>query len=220
MPDEVTPETGNTTPVAPDWDSDENPYVSRYREAQSHLTPLQQENARLRGYESDPQAFVELGKRQGWLEVEEPAPDPTVDPRFAQAQQELAELRQWRQEVETERAAEKHAAGLELFHQDVDSWAQEAGTTLSAADHNAIFGLLMQSPNPSDEATARQITEAHIAHKNAEREAWQTEYEEQRRRPRVPTVAPGGAASTGVPNWGEMSPEEQDEYMAQRVRGA
>lgn len=205
-----------------DWDSPDNPYRQRFQDTQSAYTQGQQELARLKRYEEDPNAYYELGAKHGvQFEFENPnggqgggqqqAPDQTA--------QELAELRQWREQVDAERQAQQAAAGEELFHTDLDSWAKEQDVTLSQADHNAIFGLLMRSPDPTQESVARQIFEAHVAHKKAERDSWQQEYEEQRRRPRVPTPPAGGAAHTGAPNWREMSESEQNEYMAQRAAG-
>jgi hypothetical protein len=128
-------------------------------------------------------------------------------------------MRQWREQVEAERQAERTAAGEELFHQDLDGWAEKDGVKLSQADHNAIFGMLMRAPDPTQESAARQVYEAHVAHKKAEREQWEQEYQEARRRPRVPTAPMSGDTHTGTPDWSGMSEEQINEYLAARIAG-
>jgi hypothetical protein len=222
VPEETTPPQGTpSTPEAPsiDWDSPDNPYLKRFQDTQASYTQNQQELARLKAYEDDPNAFLELGKGKGWIEYEEPTPEPGVDPRLAQTQQELADMRQWREQVEAERQAERTAAGEELFHQDLDGWAEKDGVKLSQADHNAIFGMLMRAPDPTQESAARQVYEAHVAHKKAEREQWEQEYQEARRRPRVPTAPMSGDTHTGTPDWSGMSEEQINEYLAARIAG-
>jgi hypothetical protein len=128
-------------------------------------------------------------------------------------------MREWRQQVEAERQQQQVAAGEELFHTDLDTWAESDGVKLSQADHNAIFGMLMRSADPTQESAARQVYEAHVAAKKADREALEAEIREQARRPRVPTPPTGGSPHTGTPNWGEMSEADVNEYMAARMAG-
>jgi hypothetical protein len=128
-------------------------------------------------------------------------------------------MREWRQQVEAERQQQQVAAGEQQFHAGLDDWAKEDGVKLSKADHNAIFGMLLRSADPADESTARQVYEAHVAAKKADREALEAEIREQARRPRVPTPPTGGAAHTGTPNWGEMTEADINEYMAARMAG-
>lgn len=215
----ATPEGGNSASTQPDWNSLDNPYLKRFQDTQASFTQGQQELARLKRYEEDPNAYYELGAKHG-VEFEFPGQQQAQqqgqeDPYAARL--EAAEARLAAHDARI--AAENAAAGEELFHADLDSWAEADGVKLSKADHNAIFGLLMKAPDPTQEATARQIFDAHVADRKAEREAWQQEYEEQRKRPRVPTPPVGGAAHTGAPNWREMSESDQNEYMAQRAAG-
>jgi len=226
VPDETTPPEGTpSTPEAPgiDWDSPDNPYLKRFQDTQSAYTQGQQELAELRRLQQDPEAYLNLGREQGWIEYDDPntAAPEGVDPYVAQTQQELAELRQWREQVEAERQAERIAAGEELFHQDLDQWAQQDGVQLSQADHNAILGLLMRTPgvDPTQESAARQVYEAHVAEKKAEREALETEIYQRLGRPRVPTPPTGGMTASGTPNWSAMSEAEINERMAERLRG-
>jgi hypothetical protein len=75
VPDETTPDPGNSVENAAaqiDWDSPENPYLKRFTDTQASFTTNQQRLKELERYESDPQAFLELGKQQGWIEVDEP----------------------------------------------------------------------------------------------------------------------------------------------------
>jgi hypothetical protein len=72
VPDETTPDLGNSVEnaAAPiDWDSPDNPYLKRYTDTQSEYTRNQQRLKELERYEQDPQAFIELGKTKGWVEV-------------------------------------------------------------------------------------------------------------------------------------------------------
>jgi hypothetical protein len=113
------PEGGQATPPEPthDWEKD-------YKELQATYTQSQQRLKDLERYEQDPTAFLDLGKKQGWIEIDEPAPDPTIDPRLAQTQQELAEMREWRQQVEAERQQQQVAAGEQQFHTGLDDVGQ------------------------------------------------------------------------------------------------
>jgi len=210
--------------AAIDWESDDNPFKKRFQDTQASYTTNQQELARLKRLEEDPQAYLELGKGKGWVEVDETQAPPAggqADETLAQYQQRL-EAAEARLEAHDARiASENAAAGEELFHQDLDTWAETEGVKLSKADHNAIFGLLMKAPDPTQEATARQIFDAHVADKKAERETWETEYAEARKRPRVPHVPGGGSAETGVaPDYEGMTRAQIDREMAERVRAA
>jgi hypothetical protein len=91
---------------------------------------------------------------------------------------------------------------------------------LSKADHNAIFGLLMKAPDPTQETVARQIFDAHVADRKAEREALEAEIREQLKRPRVPHVPTSGGTETGVVDYDGMSRAEIDRVMAEQVRAA
>lgn len=219
MPDETTPPAGNSVSEAPsiDWDSPDNPYVKRFHDTQASFTQNQQRLRELELYETDPDAYFKLGQKHG-VEFEFPNQDQGQQTGDPQTAQELAELKAWRDQVEGERQQERQAAGEELFHQDLDEWAQEEGVKLSTADHNAIFGLLMKSPDPTQESAARQIFEAHVAHKKSERDEIEQELREAMKRPRVPhTPGAGGAANTAVPDWSQMSRAEIDKYMAERA---
>lgn len=222
VPETTPPEGTPSTPEAPsiDWDSPDNPYLKRYTDTQASYTQNQQRLKELERYEQDPQAYLDLGKQQGWIEVEDPEASEFDDPRVTQMASRLEAAEQRLTQYETRFQAEDRAAGEELFHQDLDSWAGQDGVTLSKADHNAIFGMLMKAPDPTQEAAARQVYEAHVAHKKTEREQLEQEIREQMRRPRVPTPPTGGAAHTGVPNWSEMSEAEINEYMAARAAGS
>lgn len=214
--------TGNTadpatTPI--DWESPDNPYGQRYREAQSHLTPLQQENARLKAIESDPNAYLELGKQQGWIEFDDPNPgQPTNDQQPDPYAERFAALEARQAAVDARIAEENAAAGQELFHADLDKWASESDIKLTKADHNAIFGLLMQAPDPTQESVARQIFDAHTADKKAERAAIEAEIREQMKRPRVPHTPAAGGTDTGVRTYDDMTRTEINREMAEQVR--
>lgn len=221
----ATPDPGNSAAQI-DWESDDNPYKGRFTETQASYTRGQQELADLRRLQEDPQAYIELGKQKGWVEIEEEqahqqanAPQG-ADETFAQYQQRLEAAEARLARLDEREAAENAAAGEELFHQDLDKWAEEEGVKLSQADHNAIFGLLMKAPDPTQESAARQIFDAHVAHKKTEREQLEAEIREQMRRPRAPHVPTSGAAETGVPDYDNMTRAEVDAFMAEQVRAA
>jgi hypothetical protein len=219
VPDETTPPGNSVENAAPsiDWESDENPYRKRFTDTQASYTQNQQELARLKRLEDDPQAFIELGKQRGWVEIEDQQQPPeTPDPYAARLEAAEARLA----EHDARIAAENAAAGEELFHQDLDTWAEEEGVKLSKADHNAIFGLLMKAPDPTQESVARQIFDAHVSDRKAEREALEAEIREQMKRPRVPHVPTAGGTETGVVDYDGMSPAEINKYMAEQVRAA
>jgi hypothetical protein len=223
MSDPTNPATpdGNTADPSTttiDWESPDNPYAQRYRDAQSHLTPLQQENARLKALEDDPSAYLELGKTKGWVEFDEPAQEQQEQDPYADRWQRLEAAEARLAEHDARVAAENAAAGEELFHQDLDTWAEADSVKLSKSDHNAIFGLLMQAPDPTQEAAARAIYEAHVAEKKAEREAIEAEIREQMKRPRVPHTPSSGGAETGVRTYDGMTRAEIDRDMAEQVR--
>jgi hypothetical protein len=213
------PETGQATQEAPqhDWEKD-------YKELQATYTQSQQRLKELERYEQDPNAFIELGKTKGWVEIEEAQQAAATPQQGDETQQqylqrlEAAERRL--AEHDARIAAENAAAGEELFHQDLDTWAEAEGVKLSKADHNAIFGLLMKAPDPTQESAARQIFEAHVADKKAEREAIEKEIRESMRRPRAPHVPTSGATETGVVDYDNMSRAEIDAAMAEQVRAA
>lgn len=218
---EVDPAAAAAAQQQVDWESDDNPYRKRFTDTQASFTQNQQRLKDLERYEQDPTAYLELGKKQGWIEIDDPnqpppdngqQPDPYAD-RFAalEAKQAAFDAR-----IQQENAA----AGEELFHADLDTWAKTENIELSKADHNAIFGLLMQSPDPTQESAARQIFEAHVADKKAEREALEAEIREQMRRPRVPHTPANGGTDTGVVNYDDMSRAEIDRAMAEQVRAA
>jgi hypothetical protein len=199
-----------------DWEKD-------YKELQATYTQSQQRLKDLERYEQDPQAFLELGKTKGWVEFDEPTPEPT-QPQGGESQQqylqrlEAAEARL--AEHDARIAAENAAAGEELFHQDLDQWAEAEGVKLSKSDHNAIFGLLMKAPDPTQESAARQIFDAHIAQAKADREALEAEIREQMKRPRVPHTPTSGGTETGVVDYDGMSRAEINRVMAEQVRAA
>jgi hypothetical protein len=91
---------------------------------------------------------------------------------------------------------------------------------LSKSDHNAIFGLLMKAPDPTQESAARQIFDAHVAQVKADREALEAEIREQMKRPRVPHTPTSGGTETGVVDYDGMSRAEINRVMAEQVRAA
>lgn len=203
-----------------DWESDENPFKKRYTDTQASYTQNQQELARLKRLEDDPNAYLELGKTKGWVEFEEPSTgqqeqDPYADrwARLDAAEKRLAE--------HDERISRENAErGEEMFHQDLDTWAKAEGVELSKSDHNAIFGLLMRSPDPTQESAARQIFDAHVADRKSEREALEAEIREQMKRPRAPHIPTGGGAEAGVMDYDSMSTTEINKVMAEQLRAA
>jgi hypothetical protein len=224
VPDEVTPETGNTTETTAaqvDWESAENPYLQRYRDAQSHLTPVQQENARLKALEQDQQAYIELGKQQGWIEVEDPnaVNDEFLDPRLAQMIERDAAREERLAQLEQRAQAEELEASREQFRDNNAAWAKEAGVEFDKADHAAVLGLLFETDDPTSMDAHQRVFADYVAQLKARDEAKQAAWEEARRRPRVPTPPTGGQAATGAPNWGEMSEAQINEYMAERAAG-
>lgn len=214
---EVDPAAAAAAEQQVDWESDDNPYRKRFTDTQASFTQNQQRLKDLERYEQDPTAYLELGKKQGWIEIDDPnaAQQQEQDPyaeRFAALEAKQAA-------VDARIQQENAAAGEELFHKDLDDWAKTENVELSKSDHNAIFGLLMKAPDPTQESAARQIFDAHIASKKAEREQWQTEYEEARKRPRVPHVPTSGQSGTDEPDWSQMTPGDINRYMVERVRG-
>jgi hypothetical protein len=213
------PETGQATPETPqhDWEKD-------YKELQATYTQSQQRLKELERYEQDPNAFIELGKTKGWVEIEEAQQQAATPQQGDETQQQylqrLEAAEQRLAEHDARIAAENAAAGEELFHQDLDTWAEAEGVKLSKADHNAIFGLLMKAPDPTQESAARQIFEAHVADKKAEREAIEAEIRESLKRPRVPHVPTNGGTETGVVDYDNMSRAEIAAVMAEQVRAA
>jgi hypothetical protein len=224
---EATPEQVAAAAAAAqqiDWESPDNPYVKRFQDTQGAYTQNQQRLRELEALETDRDAWMALGAKHG-IEFEIPdaaaaAAAQGIDPAVAAMQAELAETRAWRAEVQSEREAERRAAGMELFHGDLDAWAKADGVELDQADHAAVYGVLMQAADPTQESNARAAYEAHVKHIQARDEARRAAWEEERRRPRVPTAPASGDPATGVPKWDEMSPEDQDRYMADRMRGA
>jgi hypothetical protein len=71
------PETGQAPePPQHDWEKD-------YKELQATYTQSQQRLKELERYESDPQAFIELGKQRGWVEIEEAQQQQQADDPYA-----------------------------------------------------------------------------------------------------------------------------------------
>lgn len=219
MPEELPAPDGGAqeqqTQPTIDWESPDNPYLKRYQDTHAWGNGL---NERVQKYESDPQAFLELGKGKGWIEVDEQQQGGGEDPYAERwARLEAAESRI--AEHDARIAAENVAAGEELFHTDLDSWAEKDGVKLSKADHNAIFGMLMKAPDPTQESAAREVYEAHVGHKKAEREALEAEIREQMKRPRVPTTPANGQVATGTKPFHEMSRDERDQWVLERMQG-
>jgi hypothetical protein len=220
VPEEVTPETGNTTANAAaqiDWDSDENPYVQRYRDAQSHLTPVQQENARLRALEDDRDAWMALGEKHG-VQFEIEPEQPGVDPELAALRQQVQAQEQWRTEVEQERQERAYAEGEKAVRGQHNEWAKEAGLTLSDFDHDAIIKRALDS-GANDIDDVKRVFDEYAAHKTAEREAILAEAAEARRRPRAPHVPGGGGADTGTPDFSQMTEAQALAWQVERARG-
>jgi hypothetical protein len=209
VPEETTPPEGTPSTPSIDWDSPDNPYVKRFQDTQSAYTTNQQELARLKAFEQDPQAYLELGRQQGWIEIEEPAaePEPGVDPRVAQLEQQNAELMTWREQVEADRQAQRVAEGEQQFQSDLDGWAKQEGLQLSKWDRMAILQQTLAAEEPGPDAAKAAF------------DAFAEDARSNQPRPRVPTPPSGGQPNTGTPKWGEMSQGEIDEYMAQRVAG-
>lgn len=207
------PEGGQATPETPqhDWEKD-------YKELQATYTQGQQRLKELERLEQDPNAYLELGKTKGWVEFDEPTQTPPGNEQDPYAERFAAlEAKQAAFDARIEK--ENAAAGKAAFEDDLNTWADAEDIKLSAADHAAIFGLLMQAPDPTQESAARQIFEAHVAHKKTEREAIEAEVREQMKRPRVPHVPTAGASATGEPDWSQMTPGQINQYMAEKVRG-
>lgn len=202
-----------------DWESDENPYRKRYTDTQSEYTRNQQRLRELEQYEQSSQAYLELGKQKGWIEIEDPNAGGGQQEQDPYAER-VAALEARQAQIDARIAQENAAAGEQAFYEDIDAWAKEAGTTLSQADRNAMLWLVVNSPNPEEEATARRIFDAHVAQKKSEREAWESEYEEARKRPRVPHVPTNGGTETGVVDYSKMTDREADQYMAEQLRAA
>lgn len=221
VPEETTPLEGNsvTTPAAPDWDSPDNPYLKRYTDTQSAYTQNQQRLRELEQYESDRDAYIRLGEKHGVQFEIEDEQQPGVDPELAALRQQVQAQEQWRTEVEQERQERAYAEGEKAVRGQHDEWAKEAGLTLSDFDHDAIIKRALDS-GANDIDDVKGIFDAYVEHRKGEREAWAQEYEQTRKRPRVPTAPVNGQTATGAPNWGEMTPEEIDQYMAERVRSA
>jgi hypothetical protein len=200
------PEPGQAAPAAPpahDWEKD-------YKELQATYTQSQQRLKDLERYEADPQAYLELGRQQGWIEIEEPAPaepEPGVDPRVAQLEQQNAELMTWREQVEADRQAQRVAEGEQQFQSDLDGWAKQEGLQLSKWDRMAILQATLAAEEPGPDAAKAAF------------DAFAEDARSNQPRPRVPTPPSGGQPNTGTPKWGEMSESEINEYMAQRVAG-
>jgi hypothetical protein len=159
VPEETTPPEGTpSTPVAPDWDSPDNPYRKRFEDTQSAYTQNQQRLKELERYEQDPQAYYELGAKHGvQFEFEDPNQPAGTEPD--QYAQQLTAYEQRIAQLEARAQAESQAAGKELFVSNNDDWAKEAGVELEPWEHNAIFGALIQSPTPRARTfTARSST--------------------------------------------------------------
>jgi hypothetical protein len=201
------PEPGQAAPAAPpahDWEKD-------YKELQATYTQSQQRLKDLERYESDPQAYYELGAKHGvQFEFEEPAaaePEPGVDPRVAQLEQQNAELMTWREQVEADRQAQRVAEGEQQFQSDLDGWAKQEGLQLSKWDRMAILQATLAAEEPGPDAAKAAF------------DAFAEDARSNQPRPRVPTPPSGGQPNTGTPKWGEMSESDINEYMAQRFAG-
>jgi hypothetical protein len=200
------PEPGQAAPAAPpahDWEKD-------YKELQATYTQSQQRLKDLERYEADPQAYLELGRQQGWIEIEEPAaaePEPGVDPRVAQLEQQNAELMTWREQVEADRQAQRVAEGEQQFQSDLDGWAKQEGLQLSKWDRMAILQQTLAAEEPGPDAAKAAF------------DAFAEDARSNQPRPRVPTPPSGGQPNTGTPNWNEMSEAAQAEHMAERLAG-
>jgi hypothetical protein len=200
------PDQGQAAPAPPahDWEKD-------YKELQATYTQSQQRLKDLERYEQDPQAYYELGAKHGvQFEFEEPAqemPEPGVDPRVAQLEQQIAEQQAWREQVEADRQAQRVAEGEQQFQADLDGWATQEGLQLSKWDRMAILQATLAAEEPGPDAAKAAF------------DAFAEDARSNQARPRVPTPPTGGQPNTGTPKWGEMSEGEIAEYMAQRVAG-
>jgi hypothetical protein len=222
VPEETTPVEGTpSTPEAPNWDSPDNPYLKRFQDTQASYTQNQQELARLKALEQDQQAYIELGKQQGWIEVEDPnaVNDEFLDPRLAQMIERDAAREERLAQLEQRAQAEELEASREQFRDNNAAWAKEAGVEFDKADHAAVLGLLFETDDPTSMDAHQRVFADYVAQLKARDEAKQAAWEEARRRPRVPTPPTGGQAATGAPNWGEMSEAQINEYMAERAAG-
>jgi cell shape-determining protein MreC len=141
VPEETTPVEGTpSTPEAPNWDSPDNPYLKRFQDTQASYTQNQQELARLKALEQDQQAYIELGKQQGWIEVEDPnaVNDEFLDPRLAQMIERDAAREERLAQLEQRAQAEELEASREQFRDNNAAWAKEAGVEFDKADHAAV----------------------------------------------------------------------------------
>jgi hypothetical protein len=171
MSDPTNPATpdGNTADPSTtqiDWESRPTTRTrKRYRHAERTYTPTSRNSRASRRSKTTRNAYLELGKTKGWVEFDEPAEQaPQQGTRRSSSTWQRLEAAEARlAEHDARIAAENAAAGEELFHQDLDTWAEAEGVKLSKSDHNAIFGLLMQAPDPTQESAARQIFDAHVA---------------------------------------------------------
>lgn len=127
------------------------------------------------------------------------------DPRVSKLEQRQVAFEQWQAEQQMEQ-------GLQAFNKDLDGFASEAEVSLSAYERDQILRETLATG--SDPKAAKVAFEKHVAY----REDLGKQFLEARKRPRVPHVPTGGAAATGGKNPEDMTRQERETYMLERLR--
>lgn len=198
MSDELPAEEGGapTTEPTTDWEQ-------RYKDTHANWNTL---NERFSKFEKDPNALIEFiqEKHPDLLVDDEPEEEDTYEPDEDEQPLTRAEWKAW--QAEQEQAA-RQKAGEQQF--DTDLRELVGDRELSEYGLNAIRYAASQGDirNKDDLQKAVEGWFEHVTPK------------EPAKRPRAPHVVTGGQASTGTPDYSQMSRTEADRAMAERAMG-
>jgi hypothetical protein len=215
MPDELpagsggAPEQQQPQPTI-DWESPDNPYRKRYEDTHAWGNGL---NERVQKYESDPQAYYELGAKHGvQFEFEEPA---AVGARTGRRPARRAARAAERRADDVARAGRSGPAGAACRRRR----AAVPCPTLTAGRSQEGLRALQVGPH-GDPAGRRSLlrSRARMPRRRRSTRSLRTPG------PTSPVRGsrhrrPAASPTPALPKWGEMSESDINEYMAQRFAG-
>lgn len=190
-------------------------WQERYANLQPEYTRASQEAAQLRNLveaarQGDPDAISQLGFEIADSDLDD---TPEYEDPFDEIRKEVEEVRQWKQSQEQQA---QEAQMLQRAEQHIETEIN-AIDGLDEADAAWVVDRALRLP-PNDQG----LPDIQAAAKDfaAWDQARQERYAEQQRqqRRRRPAAIAGGQEGTDAPNWDEMSPSQQAEYMASRVQ--
>lgn len=214
MPDELPADGG--APEAPQDTQPEVDFEKRWKDTHAEYNRL---NEQFRRFESDEDAVLEfIQEKHPHLlsEEEDPDPDPELFEDDSTGDEEtrrtLAELQEWREQVETREQQQDRTDNWTGWEQYVKEQAAEKGVELKARDLKALkMDSIGKDGYPIPPDRAAEVLDGYVSEYFAEPE-------EPVKKKKAPHVLPGGKAASEQVDWGGMSESEQIDHMVARAR--